>query len=75
MRWPVVNAVVVKMIDAFNRQRMHIEVEASINSAHLVRVFEQIKRDHGLPRIMRTDNGPEFPGEAFQQWSTDNDVV
>ena len=63
------------VIDDFNRQRVHIEVDTSINSARLVRVFEQIKRDPGQARVVRTDNGPAFLGEAFKQWSTDNDVV
>ena len=65
----------VNVIDDFNRQSVHIEIDTSINSARLVRIFEQIKRDQGLPKIIRTDNGPEFLGEAFKQWSTDNDVV
>lgn len=63
------------VIDDFNRQSVHIEVDTSINSARLVRVFEQIKRDHGLPKVIRSDNGPEFLGEEFKQWSEDNDVV
>jgi len=57
------------IVDDFNRQAMHIEVDTSITSARLVRIFEQLKRDHGLPRVLRTDNGPEFLGEAFVQWA------
>ena len=48
------------IVDDFNREALHIEVDTSINSARLVRVFEQIKRDHGLPQVLRSDNGPEF---------------
>ena len=55
------------VIDDFNHQRVHIEVDTSINSARLVRIFKQIKRDHGLPKAIRTDNGPEFLGEASKQ--------
>ncbi|WP_369334218.1 hypothetical protein [Xanthomonas sp. LMG 8992] len=47
-------------MDDFNREVLHIEVDTSINSQHLVRVFEQIKRDHGLPQVVRSDNGPNF---------------
>jgi len=57
------------VIDDFNRQAIHIEVDTSITSERLVRVFEQIKREHGLPQVLRTDNGPEFLGEAFVQWA------
>ena len=59
----------------FNRQSVHIEVDTAINAARLVRIFKQITRDHSLPKGIRTDNGPAFLGEAFKQWSTDNDVV
>lgn len=37
------------VVDAFNREALHIEVDTSISSARLVRIFEQPKRDHGLP--------------------------
>ena len=62
------------VIDDFNRQRVHIEVEPSINAARLVRLFAQIKRDHGLAKGIRTNNGLAFLGEVFQQWSKDNGV-
>src|SRR5690606_10741716 len=48
---------------------LHVEVDTSINAHRLIRVFEQLRRDHGLPQLLRTDNGPEFLGEAFIQWA------
>ncbi len=48
---------------------------ASISSLRLVRVFEQLQRDHGLPQVLRTDNGPEFLGEAFVQWTKANGMA
>ena len=57
------------VVDDFNREAMHIEVDTSINSGRLVRIFEQLRGIHGLPRVLRTDNGPEFLGEAFLQWA------
>lgn len=61
--------------DDFNRQALHIEVDTSINSQRLVRVFEQLKRDHGLPQVVRSDNGPEFLGEVFTSWLKVNGVA
>lgn len=55
----------VNVVDDFNREAMYIEVDTLINSARLVRIFEQLKCDHGLPQVLRTDNGPEFLGETF----------
>lgn len=53
------------VVDDFNREVLHIEMDTSLNSGRLVRVFEQLKREHGSPPVQRSDNGPEFLGEAF----------
>ena len=34
-----------------------------------MRVFEQLRDQHGLPQVLRTDNGPEFLGEIFTAWA------
>ena len=62
------------VFDEFNREALHIEVDTSINSNRLVRLFEQIKRDHGLPQVLRSDNGPEFHGEVFTQSAKANGI-
>ncbi len=54
---------------------LHIEVDTSINSHRLVRVFEQIKHDHGLPQVVRSDYGPDFLGEALTSWLKVNGVT
>src|SRR3546814_13773923 len=43
--------------------------------SRLIRIFEQLKSDHGLPQVLRTDNGPEFLGEAFVQWAKLNGMA
>lgn len=43
--------------------------------SRLVRVFEQLKRDHGLRWVVRADNGPEFLGDAFNSWLKANGVA
>jgi putative transposase len=63
------------VVDDFNREALHIEVDTSITSVRLVRIFEQLRRDHGLPQALRTDNGPEFLGEPFVQWAKENGVA
>jgi len=44
------------VLDDFNREAIHIEIDTSINSQRLVRVFEQLQAEHGLPQVLRTDN-------------------
>jgi putative transposase len=57
------------VLDDFNREGLHIEIDTSITSERLVRVFKRLQREHGLPQVLRTDNGPEFLGEAFTDWA------
>lgn len=57
------------VVDDFNREALHVEVDTSITSERLIRIFERLRRVRGLPQILRTDNGPEFLGEAFTQWA------
>jgi putative transposase len=63
------------VVDDFNREALHIEVDTSITSVRLVRIFEQLRSRHGLPQVLRTDNGPEFLGEAFVQWAKANGMA
>ena len=63
------------VVDDFNREVVHIEIDTSINSQRLVRVFEQIRQAHGLPQVIRSDNGPEFLGEVFTGWLKANGVA
>ncbi|MBJ6980350.1 hypothetical protein JGR64_05685 [Luteimonas sp. MC1572] len=48
---------------------MNIEVYTSISSARLIRIFEQLKRDHGPLQILCTDNGPSLVGGIFVPWA------
>ena len=60
------------VVDDFNREALHIEVDTSITSNRLIRVFEQLRDQRGLPQVLRTDNGPEFLGEAFVAWAKEH---
>ena len=55
--------------DDFNREAIHIEVDTSITSQRLVRIFERLATQRRLPEVLRTDNGPGFLGEAFADWA------
>ena len=63
------------VLDDFNREALAIEIDTSLPSTRLVRVFEQLKAERGLPHVLRTDNGPEFLGEAFTDWCKENGVM
>lgn len=57
------------VVDDFNWEAVHIEVDTSISSARLVRVFEQLRKQRGLPQVLRTGNGLKFLDESFIRWA------
>jgi len=63
------------VVDDFNFEAVHIEVDTSLPSSRLVRVFEEIKAERGLPDVLRTDNGPEFLGEMFVECARQNGMA
>jgi putative transposase len=60
------------VLDDFNREALATEIDTSLPSSRLVRVFEQLKSERGRPDVLRTDNGPEFLGEFFTTWCKNN---
>jgi len=63
------------VLDDFSRDALAIEVDTSLPSRRLVRVFEQLKAERGLPDVLCTDNGPEFLGEAFVSLCEENGIL
>lgn len=57
------------IIDDFNREALQIEIDTSITGKRLIRVFERIRSDRGLPCVLRVDNGPEFLCGDFVDWA------
>jgi putative transposase len=57
------------VIDDFNREAIHIEIDTSITGRRLIRVLERLRLERGLPDILRVDNGPEFLSGEFVVWA------
>ena len=57
------------VMDDFNREVIHIEIDTSITGRRLIRVFERINQERGLPDVLRVDNGPEFLSGEFVAWA------
>lgn len=56
------------MEDLFSRFSLYIDVQFNISSKRLIFVMEECFHMHGMPRIIRTDQGPEFRSLAFQKF-------
>ena len=62
------------VIDDYNREALAMVQEISINSGRVVRVLEDLSREYGYPKQIRTDNGPEFISNNLKAWCNQNNV-
>ena len=60
--------------DSFTRQCLAQEVDTSLTGVRVVRVLERVAKQHGLPTVIRVDNGPEFRSKALDLWAYQNQV-
>jgi putative transposase len=59
----------LNIVDDYTRECLAIEVDTSLSGLRVVRVLEELKQRRGLPRQIRSDNGPEFLSRAVDQWA------
>ena len=64
----------LNIIDDYNRQLLAIEADTSLPVLRLIRVLEQLKQTHGLPQMIRVDNGPEFISHKLDYWCKEHNV-
>lgn len=63
------------MIDDFIRKVLQAEIDTSITGRRLIRIFERLRLDHGLPDLLRVDNGPEFLSGEFISWAESGGIT
>ena len=62
------------IVDDATHESVVIEVERAISGAMLTRILDRLALIRGLPRVIRTDNGPEFISKAMTIWAHDRGV-
>ena len=65
----------LNIIDDYNREVLHIEVDTSLPTTRLIRSLEYLREFRGLPKMIRVDNGPEFISQKLDQWCKDNKIT
>jgi putative transposase len=58
----------LNIIDDHNREALWVEASFSFPSRLVIRALENVIAEKGQPKIIRTDNGPEFISGEFQLW-------
>ena len=59
---------ILAIIDEYTRECLAIRVEPSIPASVVIEVLEWLFLIRGVPKYLRSDNGPEFVSKAVCQW-------
>jgi putative transposase len=62
------------VVDDWTRESLHIDVAASIRSDRVIEVLSKLVSERGAPRVLRSDNGPEFVSLAVLGWLERNKI-
>jgi putative transposase len=62
------------VLDEFTRESPAVEVGRSIRAQDVISVLEYLFMVRGVPRFIRSDNGPEFIADAIKRWLTKKHV-
>jgi len=65
---------ILNIMDDFNREALHIEIDTSLTAQRVVMVLEQLHEFRGLPEQIRLDNGPELISNHLAQWAEQHQV-
>ncbi len=56
------------VVDEFSRECLTVEVARHLTAQDVVRTLARLFKEHGAPRYLRSDNGPEFVACAVKEW-------
>jgi putative transposase len=62
------------IVDDFTKESVDIVIDHGISGRYVTRVLDRVARFRGLPRSIRTDQGPEFTGKALDQWAYERGI-
>ena len=62
------------VVDEYTCESLAIDVAGSIRSGRVIEVLAKFVSEHGAPRYVRSDNGPEFIAQAILPWAAANNL-
>ncbi|PTY00726.1 IS3 family transposase [Spartobacteria bacterium LR76] len=65
---------VFNLIDEYTRECHRIDADRAIRATDVLEILAEAIRQHGTPRYIRSDNGPEFIAKSIQQWLAEHQI-
>ena len=65
---------VLGVLDEFTRECLALKVGRHFRSGDVIDVLEELVAEHGRPKFVRSDNGPEFIADAVKDWFGKRDI-
>jgi putative transposase len=65
---------VLVIIENYTRECLALDASARIRGIDVVTTLERITREHGFPKRIKVDNGPEFISKDLDRWAYWNKV-
>ncbi len=62
-------------MDDYSREVLAIEIDTSLSSKRIIRTLERVIENRGVPKSVRTDNGPEFTSKEFELWCQQKQIA
>ena len=62
------------VVDEFTRQGLAIRIGRSLTAGDVIRILDELFREHGRPACLRSDNGPELVAATVQKWLKEKHV-
>lgn len=59
----------LNVIDDFNREGLGIEIDFSLPAERVIRALDNIIAWRGKPKVIRSDNGPEYISGRWLEWA------
>jgi transposase InsO family protein len=64
----------LSIVDEYTRECLALKVDRSITSEDVIESLAELFAIRGVPRHIRSDNGPEFIARAIQRWTKQLDI-
>ena len=71
---PLPSGDYVLVVVDYYRRYFEVDILRSVTSSRIIECLEKVFCTHGLPESLKTDNGPQFVSEEFENFLQENEI-